>query len=663
MHRTEPGRVARACLLLIGLLILVPSVAPAAKKKKDEDENKIDWKHPWASDRYFDYMDEDWSKLDPRKEHDLFFDEAHTTWEQQADGRHRYTWDIVLKVNEPDSMPAIMGLEYLDASRNTEIVEFEASYTSGGRVRKLGRDRLIETSIDNGELYITGSRVLGLLVPRDEPGLLKVRFVGVQDPIGGAEEYFGGNVIVQPGPSAAKRTITLKVPEQSELRFHKRYFRLKPEETIEEGVRSYTFTFEKLYRRWYDPGMPHAVDAFPVLFFTNMESWEALGAVKSESWEEQLVATPEIQAWATSLVEGVEGTLPRARAIHDAVADGWDYLGFFPGESGWVPHAAGEIYGARLGDCKDQSALMVTAMRSVGLDANPAIIWSGRRFKTPKVPAIVSNHVIVHVADAEHAEGGFFLDSVDTGTGDFPVAQHLARRKALVLDPDGSFLAKIPLAGRESRLHESDIAIRFDPGGEATLVVEERWHGEQANSRLGSRRRTDPHTWERRLRERLAKAVPGGRIEQVEEGPDPDDPDVWLQTAEVVTDQLLVRSGEHALINLPWLESWPTRIHVERRRLHPRELRGAWHRSRIRIQLPEGAELIHHPGQGGEERDSFSNSITSELIDRELQVELQVEFQPGRMTRKHEEVRRNFHIALAKLQRRPVVMLLPEVQP
>lgn len=665
MHRTRTTHAWRSCWLVVGLLIAIPSVAPAAKKKKDKDEEKttLDWKHPWASDRYFDYTDERWEKHDPRKEFDLFYDEVHTTWELQADGRHRYTWDVVMKVNEPESLPDVLSLGYLDASRNTEVVEFEASFTSAGRTRQLGEDRLIEVSDEPFGLYITGGREVGLVLPRDEPGLLKVRYVGVQDPMGGAEDYFGGAVRVLPGAACALRTITIKAPEGTDMQFHRRYFWLKPTEAVEDGVSSWTYTFEKLNFLRYDPAMPHRLDAFPALFFSNMASWEELGAIKSASWEEQLVSTEEIDAWAASLVEGVEGTLPRARAIHDAVADGWDYLGFYPGESGWVPHPAPEVHEARLGDCKDQSGLMVTAMRSVGLDANPAVIWSGRRFRTPKVPAIVSNHVIVYVADAEHADGGFFLDSTDTGMGDYPLPQRMSRRDALVLDPDGAFLASIAMADREHRLHDTEILVGFEDDGGARLTIEERWYGERANSRLGQRRRTDPHTWKRGLRERLTRAVPGGRVEQIEEGPDPEDADVWLQTAVVTSDELVVRNGEHAVINLPWLDSWGTRIHVEKRRLHPRELRGAWDRSRIRIQLPDGAELVHHPGQGGEERDSFSNSITSEVVDRELQVELEVEFQPGRMTRKHEEVRRNFHIGLAKLQRRPVVLLMSEVQP
>jgi len=657
---------ARLLALLAGLALLVPSVA-VAKKKKDKDEDdepKVDWKHPWASDRYFDYEDEDWSgKSNPRKDSDLFYDEVHTTLEQLADGRHRTEWEVVLKVNEPESLPALLPVERLDAGRNTEILEFEATYTSGGRVRELGEDRLLEVSPEEGSLYITGDRVLGLLLPRDEPGLLKIRMVAVQDPIGGTEEYFGGSVVVQEHARAALRTITLKVPEASRLWFNRRFFRLKAEETVEDGVRSYKFTFKHLRYRPWDPGMPNVLDAWPVLFFSNMETWEEIGAAKSEPWEEQLVATPEVQAWADALVEGVEGTLPRARAIHDAVADGWDYLGFYPGESGWVPHPAGEVFDARLGDCKDQTALMVTGMRAVGIDADPAVIFSGLRVKTAKVPAVVTNHVIVHVTDPEHPEGGFFLDSVDTGTGAFPVSQNLANREALVLDPDGAFLKKVPLAGRETRLHDSEVVIRFEADGLARLTIEDRWHGEAANGRLNRRRQTDPHTWDRRIRERLRKAVPGGRIEALEEGLDPEQPDVWLQTAELVTDRLVVHNGEHALINLPWLDSWPTRIHVEGRRLHPREIHGSWTRSKIRIQLPEGAELVHHPGQGGEERDAFSCSIDSQLVDRELQVELQVEFVPGRMTRKHEEVRRNFHLGLAKLQRRPVVLLMPEVQP
>jgi transglutaminase-like putative cysteine protease len=646
----------RALGAAIALVFVLPTTGAAKKSKEDDGEAKAVWRHPWAGPRYFDYTHEDWIQHDPRKEFDVFVERWDTTWELQEDGRVLYTFETELRVNEPDSLGPELYLDHISAARNTEIVELDASFVGGGRTDRLDESRLVQISNDKGR-YIGGDRIAALLVPNDRPGVLEIRFSAISDPMEGLEEYFAGAVRIQPPGAAASRTVTLRVPEAQELVFHKRHFRLRPVESVADGVRTYRFAFETLgFPRW-NSGMPHTLDALPVLFWSNQASWEALGALLSPVWEPHLVATESIQAGADATVSELDGEAAAA-ALHDWIAERIGYLGFYPGEAGWIPHDAAACDAARLGDCKDQAALMVAAMRSVGIDANPALIHSGKPFALPRVPVLLFNHAVVHVADPEHPDGGYLLDSVDSGTGGHRPGQRLAGRQALVLDPDGAFLFDVPMAEATHRLHEDLALLELLPDGAVRVVLEERWHGEEANERTSARRRADPATWERKIRERLATTYPGAVIESIDEGLDPDDPEVRQLRVVLTADGLLHRTGDLVVLELPWLERWTGRVPVQERRLHPRQMVGAWRRSEIRVRLPEGSSIAYQPEPGGDAREMMTSSLTTDLVDGELRVVLSVEWKPGRLSRKQEIVRRNFVDEIRLLQRRPIVLRL-----
>jgi transglutaminase-like putative cysteine protease len=649
--------MSRSAWPALALLLSIPLLTAA--RKADEEEIKVSWDHPYLSNRFFDYTHEQWRAVDT-DELPAFFQRSNTTYEFTPEGDTLYTWDVVLEIHEPDQMGPLLFLDWLSSHEDSEIVAFDATFKSAGRTEVLDRSRLVEGGFDDGSRYVSEDRALALTVPRDRPGTLSFTVTTRAPAYEGLEAYFGGSVLVQRDYYIGERDISFVVPEGTTLRFESRFFGQKPLDVTAGGKRTYTYRFRHLMPPWWDAGAPHSRDAFPSIFWSNQRTNADLGRILSAVWEPNLGASPAMQELAEAVVDGLETVEDKAEAIHDLVADGWGYLGFYPGESGWIPHPASSCFEARLGDCKDQAALMIALMRSVGLTAWPVVVYAGQPLNPPRVPAILANHAVVWVEDPSKDGGGFLVDSTDTGTAAFPPGDWITGRKVFLIHPEDARYLKIPLPGSQHRLQEDETTIALSADGSAAVHVVERWHGGAANRRAALRRSTPPAWWKRRLEEHVVGTIPGARLLDLTEGEDVDDDNAFVLEAHVDASDLLEVVGDRAILSLPWPRGYRDDLPVEAQRVHPRVQEGYEHRHRMRVQLPDGAELVSWPRDAEEVRDDWVYRLHSEVVDRELIVDLSVSSKPGRVSSRMEEVRRNFFAALTEVQRRPVVLLLPE---
>ncbi len=652
-RRTGPRSGATRPLALALLCLLLP--APA--------EAEVTWDHEWLHPRMFDYTHPDWGRFDPLAFFGYLTVSAETTLEHLPDGSLRFTWDAEILIADPRSVPALLELDSLSAARNTRIEEFEARFSARGEpVQVLDRRRLVERAAADHAMYFDGDTVLSLIAPRERPGTLRVHLQTLSEPHEGFQGYFGGVQFLQLNSPCARRVIRLRVPADEALRFETRSFDARPGVRLRKGVREYEFVFERMLPTFADAGMPPSLDAFPALLYSNQPDWESLGTIVRAAWEPHLGSTEGMDAWARALAAEA-GDQPRkaARAIHDAVADGWGYLGFYPGESGWIPHAATACYDARLGDCKDRTALMVALMRAAGLDAAPVIIWSGERFATPKVPVIVANHAIVAV---EPGDGGptLFLDSVDAGIGAEKLRGSLSDRDALHLGPMPS-LVRVPPAPRDHWLEEDEAFVSVQPDGSAEVFLVQQWHGQEAALRKEMDAGPDRVLWERALRERLAVTYPEAVVTRIVQTPHPADDQVWRLEVTLSSATFVERTGSLGVLSPPWLVRWARDVDVDDRR-HPRVLQGSWFKSTVRIFLPRGVEVLRAPdpevAAGGAR---LSSSLTVSSRTGELALALEVEARPGRLDGDDDPLLADFYGRVATWQDQSVVLRFPETAP
>lgn len=641
----------RCLALLLAALVLAPTAARAG----------VDWEHPWLPDHLLDFGHPAWGRFDPISFFGYVTEEATTTVEHLPDGSLRFVWDARIAIADPSQLPAFLELDSLSAARNSKVVAFQASFKPERGPRQiLDRRRLVERAASQHAMYFDGDTVLSLLPPREQPGWLTVHLETLSEPHVGFEEYFGGVQFVQIGSACERRIIRLRAPADERLSIETRFFEGRPRRRVKDGVQELEFVFGNLLPSLVDDDMPPSMDAFPAILYSNQPTWEALATIVKDAWDPHLSPDPELTAFAEELVADLpDDDRLRARAIHDAVGDGWGYLGFYPGESGWIPHSAKACWSARLGDCKDRSALMIVLMRAVGIEAAPVILWSGRSFATPKVPILVANHAIVQVmADGE----ALYLDSVDTGIGALRLRETLADRAALVMGADPG-LYMIPPTDPEASLEEDEAYVSVQPDGSAEIFLTRHWYGEDASARRSMWTGPDRVLWEQALREQLAVTYPRARIAEIVQKPHADDDQVWRMEVTLRSETFLQRRGDYGVFTPPWILRWRSEGAAQDRR-HPRRVDPSWSRSVIRVFLPRGFSLVAAPTA---EVTSVSRMLKGKLEvenrSGEVALTLDVRSKGGTLSIDSEEDRSRFFADLGAFQDQSVVVRFPEPEP
>ncbi len=106
-------------------------------------------------------------------------------------------------------------------------------------------------------------------------------------------------------------------------------------------------------------------------------SWADVGrffAQQALQSEESLIEAGRL---ASRLAGGSLSREDTLKALFDFVADSVSYVALEIGRGDFEPHSCGRIIERRFGDCKDQSVLLSSLFRSVGIDAYPALVFTG----------------------------------------------------------------------------------------------------------------------------------------------------------------------------------------------------------------------------------------------------------------------------------------------
>ncbi len=136
-------------------------------------------------------------------------------------------------------------------------------------------------------------------------------------------------------------------------------------------------------------------DAAPKVVMTSLPDW-----LEKSRWffmvsEPAFFVTPEIEATAREIVEGLKSDEERITALNLWVANNIRYSGLSLGDSeGYTIHPAPLTFDDRMGVCKDKAGMLVAMMRAVGYkETYAAMTMAGSRVEV--VPADQFNHAVV----------------------------------------------------------------------------------------------------------------------------------------------------------------------------------------------------------------------------------------------------------------------------
>jgi len=263
----------------------------------------------------------------------------------------------------------------------------------------------------------------------------------------------------------------VKVPAQVQLNVFENNL---PEGAKQEGG-SWIWELQDLAPVEYEAGMPLYTSMQASVEWSTIQNWQTVRDWYRDLLRGRIQTGNEIVKRAEELTGGLKSDEEKIAALFHFVQQDIRYVGIELGHSAYTPHTAAECIDREYGDCKDQSVLLVSLLRSLNISASLALVrpqpFGYVREKAPS-PAQF-NHAIVYLP-----EQNLWLDPTHT---DLPVFTHPANLdgvKALVIDDrEDVTLQTVPVAAAEHHYAVTEINIEVMPDGTCRVERIESYHG------------------------------------------------------------------------------------------------------------------------------------------------------------------------------------------
>jgi len=125
--------------------------------------------------------------------------------------------------------------------------------------------------------------------------------------------------------------------------------------------------------------------------------WRAWGMWCARLQEHRTDPTPEIAAEAQQLVAGAPDFYTKVKNITEYIQANIRYFVVERGIGGYQSHYAGEVFRNRYGDCKDKTALLISMLQAVGIQAYYVPVDDRRGLVDPNAPSSIGDHMITAI--------------------------------------------------------------------------------------------------------------------------------------------------------------------------------------------------------------------------------------------------------------------------
>jgi transglutaminase-like putative cysteine protease len=324
-------------------------------------------------------------------------------------------------------------------------------------------------------------------------------------------------------------------------------------------------------------------------------NWSGIGRFYWDLAHDRMVPAPEVAEAARALVLGMTNPDDRLRTLFEFVQGKINYVSISLGVGGWQPHANGDVFKYRYGDCKDKATLLIAMLRAVDLEALPVLIRTRDSGLIDRDnPSVDFNHAIVAVPGPD---GYRFLDPTDTRTpfGDLPEIDQGV--PVVVVKPDGTGeLLETPLSPPERNRRDRVVRASLNPAGNLEGTFEITAWGQRRVDMAGFLD-TRPSERDDDLEDLVASLCPGAQMKGYEvtppKGPlDPIKVSIRFAVPQFVTRAAGLEILSPQVVRLPWLTQFasaPDRIHPLYLD-YPRQ-----ENSEVHLALPSGRTIKKMP--------------------------------------------------------------------
>jgi len=321
---------------------------------------------------------------------------------------------------------------------------------------------------------------------------------------------------------------------------------------------------------------------------STVPSWDVIARWYDGVSRGRVRPTDEVRALASRLAEGAPDDSTRIRtAAHFVIENVRSEGGWFV-ESGHIPRKAGDVLRTRFGDCKDQSGLLISLLREMGIQAQYVLVNDRDETTLRYLPSTRFTHAIVRATTGDGTV--FWIDPTEKGMAFPNLPVMLEGAEALVISPERASFVTTPVEPASTNGTESLVEATVDSLGDLSLHGTCIFVGEDASSLRGSAR-DNPAQQKQLVEQMIAARHPGAVVtESVISAWDQLDQDVTLEFA-CERAGAASTAGDLLIVPLPWtMGCAPQRMTATETRGHCLVL-DSWkgsYRERVILEVPDG---------------------------------------------------------------------------
>jgi transglutaminase-like putative cysteine protease len=320
---------------------------------------------------------------------------------------------------------------------------------------------------------------------------------------------------------------------------------------------------QTLIRRWEvrnvprmfdEPSMPPYEMVLQRLLVSTTPDWARVSKWYWELSKPHLEATtPEMKQTVESLIAGSKTGLEKVKAVFYHVSKKVRYMGLTPEKDrpGFEPHDVHITFDKKYGVCRDKAALLVSMLRTAGLEAYPVLINVGLK-KDAEVPDADFNHAIVGV---ELQKGQYVLmDPTDENTREL-LPSGDRNQSYLVCRPEGETIRLSPIQPPEDHILGIKTTGVLSAAGALEAKSELTFQGVNDDAYRNMFAHMKPDDRRRFFERNLKQAMPGARLKSLQLMPE-DMLDVSQEVRAVLefsVDGLAADGANVSVVNLPWI--------------------------------------------------------------------------------------------------------------
>jgi tetratricopeptide (TPR) repeat protein len=371
-------------------------------------------------------------------------------------------------INDYSQIPIVFNSYYEDA-----VLDFARVIYSDGSKRDISGDAVqIKTLPDfhEGSQY-TDNRYLSFSLSGLEPGAAFEYQATISQKIPIIEgewfdnHWFAGMLRNMSPPYEPRidpvltSQFTLRVPSGREFQYNFTVGSYEPVKTILKDQDEYKWILKNLPAIHSEALMPDFGSLSPTLIISTLKDWSQLNRWAFDILMSKIEVSPEIKDLSLKLTQNATTNDEKTRSVANYIQNSIQYVYADLDRGGYTPHMAGEVLKSRYGDCKDQTILLISMLKAIGIKAYPALISPYPYEEFMQIPTIYFAHLITYIPQSDK---DIWLDMTSPVTPYPLLAFPDQNRTAFVITETGGRLIKTPASSAEDNTSGFNLVTSFE---------------------------------------------------------------------------------------------------------------------------------------------------------------------------------------------------------